>query len=241
MIVSHRRQFVLLLPWKCASQTLRLRLAAHDESPYSPFFHFHPGLNRVVHQHLTCADFLCLPEAKLGYLVAGFVRNPYDRVMSGFRQLQHDAREQPQREFPAPWIRDLVCEQIAENFALLCRAGFDFDRWVSLLGEQQILEAGRNTNFPLHPAHYWTHVAGRQVAGFIGRVERFEEDFDRFLARAGIEDAPRGNENVADLAGDSAGNPFGYRYAARMSPRSRARIHELFRDDFEIFGYERVM
>jgi len=101
MIISHNKKFVMLEPWKTASQTMRARLHEHSEceSRYPGFFYFNPYLNRVVHQHITRAEFDCLPEAKLGYLTAAFVRNPYDRVNSGFRQLQKDIQEQPSALF----------------------------------------------------------------------------------------------------------------------------------------------
>src|SRR5438309_1462874 len=111
MIISPSRKFAVLAAWKTASQTIHHRLSAYNESPYSAFFYFNPYLNRVVHQHITCSDFLCLPESKMSYYMASFVRNPYDRTYSGFLQLQRDIEIQPHATFPAPWIRDLVMDQ----------------------------------------------------------------------------------------------------------------------------------
>jgi hypothetical protein len=182
MIISHKNRFMMLGPWKTASQTTRARLRRYDESQYPTFFYFNTYLNRVVHQHITRAEFECLPEAKLGYLAATFVRNPYDRAYSGFRQLQKDIQEQPSASFPEPWIRDLVRQQLAENFAQLCRAGFQFDDWIALVRDEQVYEIGRNSNFPLHPAHYWFHIGDVRAVDFIGQVETFEADFRRFLS-----------------------------------------------------------
>ncbi len=240
MIISHRKRFVMFKPWKTASSSMGARLDPFNESPYSPFFDFNAHLNRVVHQHLTCADFASLPEGRLGYFAASFVRNPYDRVYSGFRQLQKDIREQPGAAFPEPWIRELVLRQLAENSAQLHSASFQFDEWLDLVGDEQIYEAGRNTNFPLHPAHYWTHIAGRQAVDFIGRVENFETDFQTFLERADIGPLPPVNCNVVDLEGGAAANPHGYRYVDRMHARSIAKINRLFERDFELFGYARL-
>ncbi|WP_199920165.1 sulfotransferase family 2 domain-containing protein [Polynucleobacter asymbioticus] len=94
----------MMLPWKTASQSLVIRLAHLDQSPYSKFFSFNTHLNRVVHQHLTCADYLNLPEAKLDYFLASFVRNPYDRVYSGFRQIQADIVAQPYLHYDKVWV-----------------------------------------------------------------------------------------------------------------------------------------
>jgi hypothetical protein len=241
MILSHQKRFVLLRPWKTASQTMTLRLAPYDESPYDPFFSYNPYLQRIVHQHLTFADFAGLPESKLGYFAATFVRNPYDRVYSGFRQLQKDLREQPLCPFPEPWIRDHVMAQLSDVFAQLCRSGFQFDDWLDLLSEEQVYEIGRNTNLPLHPAHYWTHHGGRQSVDFVGRVEDFEADFQRFLDKVEIDPPPAENANVVELETGPESHPHGYRYVHRMHARSIDKINRLFDRDFELFEYERIL
>lgn len=240
MIVSHKHRFVLLAPWKTASQTAHLRLQAYNESTYPRFYHFNRHLNRVVHQHITCADFLCLPESKYGYFVGAFVRNPYDRAYSGFYQLQRGMEAQRSWSYPTPWIRDLVMKQWAEIHSQFCRAEFEFDKWIKIIGEDQIYDIGRNSSFGLHPAHYWTHVAGEQVVNFIGRVERFEADFQVFLSHVEINRLEAVNSNVADLEGSAASNPFGYRYVDRMKPASIDKINRLLAEDFDLFGYEKI-
>lgn len=217
-----------------------LRLHRYNESPYPRLFYFNPYLNRIVHQHLTCAEFACLPEAKLGYLVASFVRNPYDRVYSGFRQLQKDVQEQPRLKFRVAWMRRHVLIQLSEILVQLKKANFDFDLWLESVTEAQIYDIGRNTNFNLHPAFYWTHIGKKQLVDFVGKVETFEEDFERFLKMVGIEEVSRANANVVDLEGSSSSNPFGYRYVDRMKPASIQKINRLFSRDFELFGYERI-
>ncbi len=240
MIISHRHRFVILAPWKAATQTTRARLGVYCESPYDVFYELNPVLKRVVHQHMTYADFCALPESRLGLRTAAFVRNPYDRVYSGFRQLQKDIKQQPMSDFPSPAVRRLVMDQLSENFAQLCRAGFQFDAWLELIEDHQIFEAGRNTSFPLHPAHYWTHHSGAQAVDFIGRVENFEADFARLCDQFGIVAETHVNANVDTPDAEMAGDEYGYRYLDRMSDRARQRINDLFREDFELFGYRRV-
>jgi hypothetical protein len=235
MIYCPSHKLVILLPWKCASQTLRARLQAINRSPYPEFFHFNPLLCRVVHQHLTLADFTALPESREGLRLAVFVRNPYDRVVSGWRQLLEDVGRQPRRQFEQPWIRDLVTQQLADNFALLCKAQFTMERWFLNLPSYQILETGRDTSLPLHPAHYYTHLGGRPVASFIGRVERFETDFAALCRMAGI-DQP-GVQTVNQSPDGGVPDQHGYRYAHWLHPQTIARIEELFAEDFERFGY----
>jgi hypothetical protein len=240
MIISRIKRFVMFLPWKTASQTIALRLMPYGESPYDRFFYFNRHLNRVVHQHITCADFACLPESRERFFLGSFIRNPYDRAYSGFRQLQKDIESQPEATFPEKWIRELVMEQLEQNRIQLHQAEYQFDRWIALVREDQVYEAGRNTNFPLHPSHYWTHVAGHQFVDFIGRVERFETDFSDFASRCGIEKASSENFNVVELEGSAGDDPHGYRYAQRMSSASIDKINNLFSSDFELFGYDQL-
>jgi hypothetical protein len=238
MILSHKHKFVILAPWKSASSTLWLRLSAYDESPYSGYFDFNPHLNRVVHQHLTLADFRMLPESLLGYTTAAFVRNPYDRVYSGFIQLQRDVIEQPKEVFPSEWIKQLVTDQLADIARRLITAGYDFNRWIMTLPEYEIHEAGRNTSMPLHPASYWTHTDGQQSIDFVGKVENFEDDLKRLCARIGIPLPATENANVT--GGPPEPSPDNYRYASRMSRDAIDRINHLFANDFTTFGYERM-
>jgi hypothetical protein len=228
------------MPWKTASQTMALRLEQYNECRYSRFFYYNEYLNRVVHQHITCADFACLPESKLGYLVASFVRNPYDRVYSGFRQLQKDIEIQPQAHghYPTPWIERHVMKQLAENQEQFKKANFQFDQWLGSITQEQVYEAGRNSNFPLHPAYFWTHVAGKQAVDFVGKVENFEADFKNFLELVDIKQVQQVNDNVVDLETNT--NPHGYRYLDRMSPKSIQKINKLFEKDFELFGYQKI-
>ena len=240
MIISHEFRFVLLSPWKTGSSTSHERLAANNDSPYSRFFYFNPFLQRVVHQHITYPELAALPEGRKGYFSGAFVRNPYDRVYSGFLQLQRDIKQHPTAEFPAPWIRALVMRQIAENSAQLAAADFDFDRWVGLIEEHQIYEVGRNSSFPLHPAHYWTGIDKEQNVNFVGRVENFDHDFSAFCSNVGVAPADVPNSNVSDVVVD-APTTMMPRYLSRMNAASISKINTLFDTDFELFGYKKYV
>lgn len=228
---------MLLAPWKTASQTCHASLEAYNDSRYERFFYFNKRLGRVIHQHATLGDFLALPEAELGYKIAAFVRNPYDRAYSGFIQIQRDFESQPRISVNPEWISNLIRVQIGENMARIIAAGFDFDKWIANLPEYEIYDSGRNTNMPLHPAHYWTHCEGNTV-DFVGKVEKFSEDFPEFCKFVGIETPEIKIENITEQQ-QSLG--LGYsRYAGKMSRRSIDRINELFSADFDFFGYERL-
>ncbi|MCF8262455.1 MAG: sulfotransferase family protein [Melioribacteraceae bacterium] len=240
MIISHSKKFIMFRPWKTASQTMSQRLKTFSESTYPYFFYFNPFLNRIVHQHITCADFACLPESKLGYFSASFVRNPYDRVYSGFLQLQKDIDFQPSAKFPADWIKRLVLTQLDEIFEEFKKANFDFDRWFQRVGEEQIYEIGRNSSFPLHPAHYWTHLNGEKCVDFVGRVENFENDFKVFLSKTNIDSIESINANVSGSSNFPEESPNEYRYTNRMKPKTIEKINRIFEKDFELFDYKMI-
>ena len=240
MIISHKHRFALLSPWKTASSTCHERLSSYNESIYSRFFQFNKHLNRVVHQHITFSEFLSLPEARLGYTVGAFIRNPYDRAYSGFIQTQRDISLQPRANFTEQWVKDLVMTQLIENARRLIKASYEFNEWILSIPEYEILEVGRNTNFPLHPSHYWTHSSEARVVDYIGKVERFEDDFAEFCIKVGIPVQPILNANITERRDAPGTNPHGYKYISRMSAKAIARINDLFKEDFELFGYDMV-
>ena len=87
---------------------------------------------------------------------------------------------------------------------------------------------------PLHPANYWTHHENIQYVDFIGKVENFEKDFIEFCKAVNIDiDSVENGNLTEDYLLESAG----YRYVSKMSQSAIHRIKEIFRDDFDLFGY----
>jgi hypothetical protein len=236
MIFSRKNSFVMLLPWKTASSTAYTRLNPFNESPYDRFYDFNPYLQRITHQHLCYSDYLLLPESKLGYRTGAFVRNPYDRVYSGFVQIQRDIQTQPTQQFAKPWVKEQVMRQLSENFAQLAAADFDFNKWVASIADYQVHEIGKNTSFPLHPCHYWTGQGGENLLDFIGRTETFEPDFETFCKSVGLSGLDRVNVNVTTTIQSSLKYP---RYLEHMSSATISKINTLFSEDFDLFGYKR--
>lgn len=225
------------MPWKTASSTLYIRLASFNQSPYSRFYYFNEHLKRVVHQHITVADFKALPENLIDLKKISFVRNPYDRVYSGFIQIQKDLKEQPLLPFPYTWIKNHVIKQLSVNEQKLKQAHFDFDQWVSLLEPEDIYQIGGNSSLPLHPAHYWTHDHDQQFVHFIGKVETFDDDFQNMLNYLQITDNYNlENDNIGELKTESDNSI--YKYINKMSGQSIDKINLLFEKDFQLFGYK---
>lgn len=127
--------------------------------------------------------------------------------------------------------------QLAVNHQRLEKAGFAFDPWWASVGEYEVLEVGRNSSFPLHPAHYWTHVDTSVGVDFIGKVESFESDFHALCKHVKINPSTTDSDNV-DVSPITDGQ--GYKSIHSMSRASIDRINQLFRKDFDLFGYGMV-
>ncbi|GLS35464.1 hypothetical protein GCM10010869_10520 [Mesorhizobium tianshanense] len=115
-------------------------------------------------------------------------------------------------------------------------ARYDFDLWIQLLQDYEVFDVGRNTSLPIHPSNYWIHYNAIQAVDFVGKVEEFETDFAAFCRFVDIDFPEQINENVSRKfpEGDR------YRYAAQMSSSSIRRINQLFKSDFDLFGYTQI-
>ena len=178
-----------------------------------------------------------LPEAAMGYKIAVFIRNPYDRVYSGFQQIIRDFINQPKMHFTQPWIHELINQQLADNFLEVCTSEYNVNLWFLRLPVYKIFEIGRDSSLYLHPNYYWTHKLGKQSVDFVGRVENFEEDFKILCEKYGFE--PSSNESVNQSTEfNNKQNEFGYRYIKYLDPKVILRINEIFKADFDYFSYK---
>ena len=92
-----------------------------------------------------------------------------------------------------------------------------FNRWFAAVEPYQILEVGRNTSLPLHPAAYWTGIGGETKIDFIGRAEDFERDFARFCHQVGITAFATVNANVTEPPEIAPAQDGPYRYTHLMT------------------------
>lgn len=227
----------ILLPWKCASQTVRTRLRPYAQEPYQQLFYFNNHLQRVRNQHHTFADYLLLPQSKQGHEVATFVRNPYDRVVSGFMQLCRDSRVIPQLQFDDQNLKHYVLDQVAQNTQDLIRSSYNLNVWFLNLSIYKILDNSSAT-FLLQPAHVWTHCADKKI-DFIGKVETFEADFERLKLSYRIGTTVMESVNQSQIKSTAGPNAY-YRHAQQLNSRSISRINDIFSLDFDLFGYKKI-
>lgn len=239
MLKLNSKAWDVLLPWKCASQTVRTRLSGHFSEQHSELFYLNKILNRVRNQHHTFSDYLAISSPNSNRKVASFVRNPYDRVVSGFIQLCRDASAIPKFKFSDPIMRDYISEQVAINTQDIIRSGYDVNEWFMRLSPYRILDDS-NPTFLLHPAHFWTHSSGK-VVDFLGKVENFESDFSRLLKFIEIDANLIGKQsvNVSSISSNAPGSKP-YKHIHLLKKKTIDRINSIFSDDFIYLDYSKI-
>lgn len=211
MVISHRHRYLYFVVPKCASATVRQSLAPYTDIGY-------PVTKGV--QHLTIEGFLASEHAPLwdaGYLRFSVVRNPYDRLYSGWLQDRFAATQSPR------WKQ--------AKAGLLEAVGDDFGRYVV----EHVRKADR-----LHawdwicwcPMHAFTCRDGQPALDLVGRAEDVEGTLAALSARLGvpITKAEDANVNVAPAAG--------LKHLGQYDRATIEVVNELYAEDFRLFGYE---
>ena len=173
MIVSDSHRFICFQPWKCASSTLYKRLRSYDSGRYAQPRYFNEILGAHAHKHMTLHEFMRLPESRQDYYRFCFVRNPYDRVYSGFMQRKHRLTTD----------RELV-RRSKTRAAELRFIEKGFVPFVRFLSEEH---AENGTTVVGYFLHEHTHYENQPELDFIGFIETFESCFDDVCRTLGIE------------------------------------------------------
>ena len=208
-----------------------LRLFGGRFDPYSEWNHAHRAIFIHVPRtagtstsralgtsplHFTCARYATFNrDAFDRYFKFGFVRNPWDRLLSAFSQL----RASPKKTRPlesALWSR-----------ANLARYG-DFEEFVLSLREPAVRER------IMSHGHFRTQFAwlslprsNRVAMDFVGRFENVGSDFGTIANRLSLDEA---------LPVISASSHLPYREA--YTPAMRDIAADLYRADIDAFNYE---
>lgn len=149
------------------------------------------------------------PEVWRGYFVFAFARSPYARAYSLWKFLRK-WKEGPHHA-------------LAEN-----RSFEDF------IVSDEVASGAIDIAKP--QAHWLCDADRRLMDGidFVGRVERFDEDFSFILST--ISRRPRVHqsekrENASAEEGE---------WADELTPRAKAAIEAVYAPDFDLFGYDRI-
>ena len=226
MIVSDSHQFICFRPWKVASSTLGARLGRYDCGRYPPEPHFNAHLQKDISKHIALRDFAGLPESSEPYYRFTFVRNPYDRIYSGF--LQRRWRLLNDDEF---------LQSDPELAIELENINGGFGQFLSYHKERYARD-GKLVGGHLHE---YVYHDGTSMVDFVGHVETFEKSFAEVCTAIGVEDAPKINANVrfedrARIDNDSDWSNA-YRYIHEFDADMVRTTNELYARDFELLQY----
>jgi len=155
-----------------------------------------------------------------GFLRFGFVRNPWDRLVSCYRDKIRNEVE----GFTHFTIRPGVANCLARFDAFV--ADMPFDAFVDAVASIPDSEADEH----FRSQHtFLTNRKGELSADFVGRYERLAEDFKIVRDRTGLPEIELRRLQAARSVA---------KYAPYYTPRTQRVVADRYRRDVEMFGYE---
>jgi len=152
-----------------------------------------------------------MPDIFRRYFKFAIVRNPYDWVVSAYHFFSQDPRE---------------------DLYELFRSFNDFEHFINHISEYDIYSGNRKTTgMPSYSPqrNFLYEDANVLLVDFVVRFENLQNDFDIVCDEIGIPSVKLGHHNRSNH------DEFELYY----SPSLRTRIYELFKTDFETFGYSK--
>jgi hypothetical protein len=171
-----------------------------------------------VPEHMPIHAFLKSDYADLvnKYFKFTFVRNPYDRLYSGYVQDRFAAKNYP------AWTR--AKKNIFDNI------GDDFNRYImEYVRKENIRDSWDWICFC--PMHEFAFYDNRFFLDWFGRVENIEDDFSKLSQLIGIDVNLSRNSNVrVEPTG-------GLKYLDKYESSTIEKVNSLYKEDFEYFNY----
>ena len=210
MVISHRHRYLYFVVPKCASSTVRQCLRDYTDIG-------HPVTDYP--QHVPLRPFLDTPLAPLlgDYFAFTFVRNPYDRLYSGFLQDMKAASAYPR------WIP--VKKPIFDVI------GPDFNRYVHEYARAADVSADWEW-ICFCPMHEFVFHEGVCRLDWIGRAEDVDGGLAELSRRLGLPIRKTEDVNVTTAYEGRL------KYVAKYERETVAWVNERYRDDFRLFGYD---
>lgn len=214
MVISDRYKYLYFVTPKCGSATVRHALAPFTDIGY-PVSNFE--------EHVTIRKFLAIYDDAgryADYFKFTFVRNPYDRLYSSYRQDMRASTRWKQ------WI--------AAKKPIFDVIGDDFPRYLmQYVACADIRNAWDWISFC--PMVEFTHLNGKPALDWIGRTETLDHDLRTLAGNLGIVLGDVRNLNVNVLP--DAENPEKLKYLNCYTHDTVALVNDLYGVDFEAFGY----
>lgn len=211
MVISHRYNYIYFVVPKCASATIRQSLQSFTDIGY-PVSQYE--------QHVTIRQFLASELAGLldkPYLRFTFVRNPYDRIYSGYQQDKLGS---------VTWEKWITAKS-----PIFKEIGDDFNKYIM----KHVRHADRENDWQwIHfcPMHHFAYLDGEKIAQFIGKSETIQQDLQELgrILNINIQKSEDYNINTPpqkDL-----------KYLNKYDRATIEVINEIYADDFRLFNYE---
>lgn len=214
MVISHRKKFIYFVVPKCASATIRQSISIYTDIGYPVTPHT---------QHMPINHFLSTPYAKenanlmSSYFKFSFVRNPYDRLYSGYIQDKLASETMPE------WTK--AKKPIFDNI------GDNFNRYI-----REYVNKNDIKNDPswicFCPMYDFSHVNNDYYLDWFGRVENIESDLPKLSELIGFEFKTTSNMNVNVKPSRKL------KYLDKYESSTIEIINTLYKDDFNFFNYE---
>jgi len=175
---------------------------------------------KEAHRHAPLGRLLQLEPGLADYWVAGFVRNPWARMLSWWRMVERfrDGAERGVERYLDHLSRNKFVAGIVDKHP-------DFESFVLHATEEHPRLRKPQVEFMNAPSF---GTAGRS-ADFVGRQERLEDDLRVIYDHLGLEWVELQSVNI------DPGRPD---YHDVYTPATRDRIAELFAADLEAYHYE---
>lgn len=172
-------------------------------------------------QHVTVAEAMASKLKKLfeGYFKFTIVRNPYDRLYSGFQQDFYAASQWQQWQM----MKKPIFDRIGENFnrymqEYVAKANlYDAWDWVCFF-----------------PMSSYSHYEDNYVLDWYGKSENLTEDIDHLSGLLDVNIEKSSDQNVRVEPSSEL------KYIDKYDRATVALVNQIYAKDFEFFGYEKL-
>lgn len=198
---------------KAGSATIRHSLSNYTDIGY-PVSQFE--------QHVTIRKFLKIDGAKKlfnQYFKFTFVRNPYDRLYSGYLQ---------DRKASITWQKWIVAKK-----PIFDKLGNDFNRYIT----QYVAKANLKDQWDwicFCPMTEFSHVKGKYALDWYGKTEYLARDLKKLGEKLDIDIEKAGDRNVITQPGREL------KYLKYYNRRAIEVVNSIYSKDFDFFGYKKL-